>query len=170
MGRGTELWTIQGYSNSNKTDLAPFYPHQGSQWLWHFTHTMWTHQNTILHGKEETAKAISESSVDQRIKQHYAEQLEYAVSDQIIFDLPLIIRLKRPLRSKKHWLVLAGRYHPTTRARKMGNQPVITRFFDINIRTPPSPRQRRNTITRDHQSRQPSKHFGHQTCLTYGMT
>ena len=98
--------------------------------MWHFTHTMWTHRNTILHGKEETAKAISESSVDQRIKQHYAEQLEYAVSDQIIFDLPLIIRLKRPLRSKKHWLVLAGRYHPTTRARKMGNQPVITRFFD----------------------------------------
>ena len=95
--------------------------------LWHFTHTMWTHQNTILHGKEEMAKAISESSVDQQIKQHYAEQLEYAVSDQIIFDLPLISRrLLKALSTIKETLAIARRSLSSYNQSSKDGQPTIT--------------------------------------------
>ena len=95
--------------------------------LWHFTHTMWTHQNTILHGKEEMAKAISESSVDQQIKQHYAEQLEYAVSDQIIFDLPLISRrLLKALSTFEETLASARQSLSSYNQSLKDGQPTIT--------------------------------------------
>lgn len=97
--------------------------------LWSFTDTMWAHRNKILHGQEESAKIIRESTVDQRICDRYAEQMEYATSDQVLFDLPLEHRLLRPLRTKKHWLVLAARYHPTTRTRREGTQRGLTQFF-----------------------------------------
>lgn len=100
--------------------------------IWCFTDTMWAHRNLILHGKEASAKMIRESAVDQQIRTHYADQMEYALVDQVIFDLPLDDRLRRPIRSKKHWLVLAMRYHPTTRQRQMGNQPLMTTFFNPN--------------------------------------
>ena len=90
---------------------------------------MWTHRNSILHSTEIPLRELRESSVNSHICSLYDQQQDFAVLDQVIFDTPLDVLLQRPLRSKKHWIRLAQRYHPSTHDRKTGNQLLITSFF-----------------------------------------
>ena len=135
--------------------------------IWSFTNAMWTHRNAILHGKESIAKSIRESTTDQRIRHHYSQQAEYAVSDHVIFDLPLQLRLKQTLRSKKHWLVLAGRYHPTTRQRKMGTQPLLQTYFAPKPKNATSSCTRRHLITCDRSLKPLTENTARQTKLNF---
>jgi hypothetical protein len=59
----------------------------------------------------------------------YEQKQDFAVLDQVIFDTPLEVMITRPLRSKKHWVCLAQKYHPSTYDRKTGKQYLITSFF-----------------------------------------
>ena len=97
--------------------------------IWVFNKTMWTHRNSILHSTEIPLRELRESSVNSHIRSLYDQQQDFAVLDQVIFDTPLDVLLQRPLRSKKHWIRLAQRYHPSTHDRKTGNQLLITSFF-----------------------------------------
>ena len=72
--------------------------------IWTFTDTMWTHRNSILHGKENQAKTIRESSVNQQIVNFNGAQADITSTDRVIFDLPLDARLSLSFWSKKHWL------------------------------------------------------------------
>ena len=103
--------------------------------IWTFTDTMWTHRNSILHGKEIQAKTIRESSVNQQIVNFYGAQADFASTDRVIFDLPLHARLSLSFRSKKHWLVLANRYFSNTKDRSTGQQPLLTSFFPTTKRS-----------------------------------
>jgi hypothetical protein len=89
--------------------------------IWVFNKTMWTHRNSILHSTEIPLCELRESSVNSHICSLYDQQQDFAVLDQVIFDTPLDVLLQRPLRSKKHWIRLAQRYHPSTHDRKTGN-------------------------------------------------
>ncbi len=97
--------------------------------LWQFHDEMWTARNKILHDNSPQAQQIRESSIDEKIRHLYQVQESFAVSDQILFDMPLETRLRTSARSKKHWIVLVAKYHETTTARKIGNQPPITKYF-----------------------------------------
>jgi hypothetical protein len=106
------------------------------QWLtsiikevWKFSFTMWEHRNSVLHSNNPKVEILRESSMDAAIRRKYELQDSFAVSDQVLFDMPLQVRLKTSARSKQHWLVLVARYHNTTSARKSGKQPLLTKFF-----------------------------------------
>ncbi len=120
----------QMYENpkSNKMGLqTQWLPSIISQ-LWKFYLAMWEARNKILHGSDTTSTKIRDSTVDERIRTLYSIQEDFAVSDQVLFDMPLQQRLSTSIQSKKHWLTF-GRYKQTTAKRKVGNQPLLTRFF-----------------------------------------
>jgi hypothetical protein len=97
--------------------------------LWVFIKAMWTNRNSILHSTSVPLRDLRESAVNSQIRHLYEQQHDFAVTDHILFDTPLEVRLKRPLRSKKHWIRLAQRYHPSTHDRKTGQQLLISNFF-----------------------------------------
>jgi hypothetical protein len=142
----------QMYENpkSNKMGLqTQWLPSIISQ-LWKFYLAMWEARNEILHGRDTTNTNIRDSSVDERVRTIYSIQEDFAVSDQVLFDMPLQLRLSTSIQSKKHWLTLVGRYKQTTATRKVGNQPLITRFFTRHRNSSPpsqnSARQRENSL------------------------
>jgi len=97
--------------------------------MWVFNKSMWTHRNSILHSTSVPLRKLCESAVDSQIRHLYEQQSDFAVTDHILFDTPLDVRLQCPLRTKKHWIRLAQRYHPSTHDRKTGKQLQITSFF-----------------------------------------
>ena len=97
--------------------------------MWVFNKSMWTHRNSILHSTSVPLRKLRESAVDSQIRHLYEQQSDFAVTDHILFDTPLDVRLQCPLRTKKHWIRLAQRYHPSTHDRKTGKQLQITSFF-----------------------------------------
>jgi hypothetical protein len=90
---------------------------------------MWIHRNSILHSTSVPLRDLRESAVDAQIRNLYAQQHDFAVSDHTLFDTSLEARLQCPLRSKKHWIRLAKRYHASTHDRKTGRQPLISSYF-----------------------------------------
>jgi hypothetical protein len=97
--------------------------------LWVFNKAMWTNRNSILHSNSIPLRELRESAVDSKIRHLYEQQHDFAVTDHTLFDTPLEVRLTSPLRSKKHWIRLAQRYHPSTHDRKTGKQLLISSFF-----------------------------------------
>jgi hypothetical protein len=92
------------------------------QTVWVFDKAMWIHRNSILHSTLVPLRDLRESAVDAQIQNLYAQQHDFAVSDHILFDTSLEVRLQCPLGSKKHWIRLAKRYHASTHDRKTGRQ------------------------------------------------
>ena len=135
-------YALHGYLSTSWVDSEHYVnrqPHNGirqTTWLrtiiktlWRFNKTMWTHRNSVLHSTVVPLRELKESAVNSKIRSLYDQQHDFAVLDQVIFDTPLEVRLDRPLRSKKHWIRLAQRYHPSTYSRKTGKQHLITTFF-----------------------------------------
>jgi hypothetical protein len=78
---------------------------QGKNWtrkmillLWNFANEMWEHQNLILHNHElEASRMIQDTDINDAITKLYANIETYDVADWWYFDMPLAIRLKKPL-------------------------------------------------------------------------
>ena len=64
----------------------------------------------------------------------YSLQHEFAISDQVLFDMPLHIRLHTTVSSHKHLINLVSQYHSSTRARKGSGQTLVTKYFTRNHR------------------------------------
>jgi hypothetical protein len=109
------------------------------QTVWVFDKAMWIHRNSILHSTSVPLRDLRESAVDAQIRNLYAQKHDFAVSDHILFDTSLEVRLQCPLRSKKHWIRLAKRYHETTHDRKTGRQPLISSYFTSHTSASVSP-------------------------------
>jgi hypothetical protein len=97
--------------------------------LWVAVISQWEKRNEILHSLNPTSMLIKESATDAKIRTLYLVKDTFAHSDQVLFNIPLNQRLRLPQRAKKQWIALASRYHPTTTARRKGQQPLITKFF-----------------------------------------
>jgi hypothetical protein len=80
----------------------------------------------------------------------------FSVLDHVIFDTPLEVMLERPLRSKKHWIRLAQRYHPSTNSQKTGKQHLITTFFTRLVKIQ-KPRTTHLTTKKQSKSTRPEK-------------
>jgi hypothetical protein len=115
------------------------------QWLqqiikanWRVSLALWDTRNGILHSTQANVQQIRESLIDAKVRLIYLSQDTFAATDQILFDLPLEIRLQKSSRDKRHWLSLVARYHPTTIAGRIGNQPLITQFFGTSVLEQPN--------------------------------
>jgi hypothetical protein len=76
--------------------------------LWDFAHEMWEHRNSVLHDTNLTAsRATREAEINDAITKLYDNVDTYSADDQWYFDMPLAIRLRKPLRSRRRWLVNA---------------------------------------------------------------
>ena len=105
------------------------------QWLkpviratWTATTKMWKARNEVLHSAQ--GMTIRESTTNSKVRLIYELQDTFARTDHVLFDLPLERRLLQTQQQKKNWLSLVSRYHPTTNARRVGNQQLITTFFN----------------------------------------
>jgi hypothetical protein len=60
---------------------------------------MWVHRNEVLHNMQlESSRKMLEADVNDAIMKIYAKVNTYLAEDQWYFDMPLAIRLRKPLR------------------------------------------------------------------------
>lgn len=70
--------------------------------LWDFAHAMWDHRNAILHNVElEASWKIRDANINDEIKKLYDNIDSYAAEDRWYFEMPLALRLKKPLCSHR---------------------------------------------------------------------
>ena len=68
--------------------------------LWEFSREMWEHRNSILHDSQlEASRKIRDAQINDEITKLYANIDNYDVTDRWYFELPLALRLRRPLQS-----------------------------------------------------------------------
>ena len=110
---------------------------QGKNWarktillLWNFADAMWEHRNTILHNHElEASRKIRDADINEEISKLYANIETYDVEDRWYFDMPLALRLKKPLRSRRRWLTNAKLLVAKSHSRiNIGQVPITTYF------------------------------------------
>jgi hypothetical protein len=97
--------------------------------LWQFYTTMWEHRNSILHAQSELAQRVRDSPIDTKIQHLYSIQESFTASDRVLFSISLSERLSTSRRSKKQWLTLVARYQTNTTTRRIGDQILLTKYF-----------------------------------------
>jgi hypothetical protein len=76
--------------------------------LWAFAHEMWEHRNSVLHDTQlESSRKVRDAEINDLIAKLYEKVDIYSAEDRWYFDVPLAIRLRKPLRSRRRWLVNA---------------------------------------------------------------
>jgi hypothetical protein len=76
--------------------------------LWEFTHAMWEHRNVVLHDTQlESSQMVWNAETNNTITKLYAQVDVFAAEDRWYFDVPLMLRLRKPLRSRCRWLINA---------------------------------------------------------------
>ncbi len=88
--------------------------------LWQFSGTLWEASNKQVHNP--TNSAHDTNPLDATIQRLYAIQDTFAASDRVLFDLPLIGRLRTPRKSRQHWVKLVAWCHQSTSVQQKGNQ------------------------------------------------
>ena len=102
--------------------------------IWVANMSLWESRNKSLHSTGNPLGAsVRDSTIDAQIRTLYSVQDTFAQADRQLFDVPLDTRLSHGRRVKRDWLSLVSRYHPTTRQRQQGNQPLLTQYFDPPI-------------------------------------
>ena len=87
---------------------------KGSAWvqkimlqLWEFAREMWEHRNVLDNTQLESSRTMRNAEINDAITKLYEKVDTYAAEDRWYFDLPLTLRLRKPLRSRRRWLVNA---------------------------------------------------------------
>jgi hypothetical protein len=76
--------------------------------LWDFAHAMWEHCNDVLHDVQlEVSRAMQDAEINDVITKLYEKVDTYSAEDRWYFDVPLVIQLRKPLRSRQRWLINA---------------------------------------------------------------
>jgi hypothetical protein len=76
--------------------------------LWDFAHEMWENRNSVLHDtKLEASRVMRDAEINDAITKLYEKVNTHSAEDQWYFDVLLAIRLRKPLRSRRRWLVNA---------------------------------------------------------------
>jgi hypothetical protein len=98
--------------------------------LWDFAQEMWEHRNTVLHDtKLEASRAMREAEINDAITKLYEKVDTYAAEDRWYFDVPLAIRLRKPLRSRRRWLVNARILANKSADRATIGQTTLNQYF-----------------------------------------
>jgi len=98
--------------------------------LWSFSDEMWEHRNAVLHDTQlEASRKIRDADINDEITKLYENIESYAAEDRWYFEMPLALRLRKPLRSRRRWLVLARTLAAKSGYRTTIGQMPITAFF-----------------------------------------
>jgi hypothetical protein len=74
--------------------------------LWEFSREMWEHRNDVLHNTQlESSRMMRNAEINDAITKLYKKVDTHAAEDRWYFALPLTLRLRKPLRSRRRWLV-----------------------------------------------------------------
>jgi hypothetical protein len=100
--------------------------------LWEFGYEMWTHRNSTLHNSALPAcHQMKGAAVDADIATLYHQVDSYAAEDRWRFDLPLALRLRTPLRSRRRWLSLTRVLVDKSTNHDPRGQSKLTTFFQV---------------------------------------
>jgi hypothetical protein len=99
--------------------------------LWDFAFELWDHRNKVLHDTQiESSRAIRDEEINDEITKLYERVESFAAEDRWYFDkMPLAIRLRKPLRSRRRWLALARVLAAKSEDRIYIGQAPLTAFF-----------------------------------------
>jgi hypothetical protein len=100
------------------------------QQLWEFSDKMWEHRNAALHHSAlEASRQIRDSDVNEEITRLYEYKDSLHAEDKWYFDMPLVLRLRKPLRSRRRWLANAKILASKSNLRIHTGQTPLTMFF-----------------------------------------
>jgi len=100
--------------------------------LWEFGSQMWKHRNSVLHDpKIDDSRQMKSAAINAEIIKLYAEVDTYSAEDRWYFEMPLAFRLRKPLRSRRRWLLLARVLADKSSDRATTGQRPLTAFFRI---------------------------------------
>ena len=120
----------------NPMDTARTWARKVLLQLWDFAFEMWDHRNKVLHDtKLESSRVIRDEEVNQAITELYEKVDTFAAEDRWYFEMPLALRLQKPLRSRKRWLTLARVLASKSGERVFLGQTPLTAFFQV-LRNP----------------------------------
>jgi len=121
------------YENKSKSKLRDI----GNTWarktvslLWEFSKEMWEDRNKRLHDpSSEDCRKMKGAAVDAEMHRLYDNIDSYAAEDRWRFDLPLALRLKKPLRSRRRWLELTKILVEKSTNMDTSGQQQLTTYF-----------------------------------------
>ena len=98
--------------------------------LWEFSREMWEHRNSILHDSQlKASHKIQDAQINDEIMKLYAHIDNYDAANRWYFELPLALRLRRPLRSRRRWLMNARILVDKSVTHAMSGQTNLTTYF-----------------------------------------
>jgi hypothetical protein len=113
-------------------DTARTWARQVLLHLWDFAFEMWDHRNKVLHDRQlESSRVIRDEEVNDAITKLYGQVDSFAAEDRWYFEMPLALRLRKPLRSRKRWLTLARVLASKSGERVFVGQTPLTAFFQF---------------------------------------
>jgi hypothetical protein len=91
---------------------------------------MWEHRNAVLHNAElEASRKVRDADINEEIKKLYDNIDSFAAKDRWYFEIPLTLRLKKPLRFRHRWLVNARVLAAKSHQRIFIGQMPLTAYY-----------------------------------------
>ena len=129
-------------------DLGSLWARKTINLLWEFAHDMWIHRNSFLHDPTNTDCCnMKGAAVNAEITALYDKVDSYSAQDRWHFDMPLALRLRTPLRSRRRWLALTKILTAKSTNIDPRGQSRLTTYFQVvqnlrpqisRLRSPPS--------------------------------
>jgi len=115
------------------SDLGRNWGRQALLQLWNFAEEMWEHRNNVLHDTSiEASRMIRDAEINKEIEHLYDQVETFASEDRWYFEtLPLALRLRKPLRSRRRWLVNARVLAAKSGYRATIGQTQLTAYFQV---------------------------------------
>ena len=116
----------------NRSDTGKTWARKVISQLWDFAHEMWLHRNSFLHDTTNIdCQQMKGAAVDAAITALYSKVESYAAEDRWRFDMPLSLRLRTPLRSRRRWLTLTRILVEKSSNYDSKGQRRLTTFFKV---------------------------------------
>ena len=135
-------------TNATPLDLGSLWARKTINLLWEFAHDMWIHRNSFLHDPTNTECCnMKGAAVNAEITALYNKVDSYSAQDRWRFDMPLALRLRTPLRSRRRWLALTKILTAKSTNIDPRGQSRLTTYFQVvrnlrpqisRLRSPPS--------------------------------
>ena len=132
-GRLSKRWSMAVAANHHlkeDNDKGIAWVRKTTLQLWEFSREMWEHRNDALRNAQlESSRATRNSEINDAIAKLYERVDTCAAEDRWHFDLPLTLRLREPLRSRRRWLVSAQILASKSEQRAAIGQTTMNQYY-----------------------------------------
>jgi hypothetical protein len=97
--------------------------------LWAFAHEIWEHHNSVHDMQIEFLRKMRDTEINDLIAKLYEKVDTYLAEDQWYFNVPLAIRLCKPLRSRRQWLLNARTLVDKSENRASIGQTTMNQYY-----------------------------------------